>query len=169
MTDCEGHAELTPGCPECAIERLKTERDVRQRYGDRMKDERDEARRTLEGLKKLYSPEAAASLRSELAQSRALVALREHERDEAVSEGRRMCIELMRERDQARRVADALMADERAAHRAERAEAEVARLREVLRVARNALTNPHPNHVVDAEQHEALRAVDAALAGEEKP
>ncbi len=44
----------------------------------------EKAEKMLEGVKKLYSPEAAASLRSELAQSKSLVAFREHERDKAL-------------------------------------------------------------------------------------
>lgn len=42
----------------------------------------------------------------------------------------------------------------------------VAQQREALKLARNALMNPHPSHTVDAEQHEALKAVEAALAEE---
>lgn len=50
-----------------------------------------------------------------------------------------------------------------------RARAEVERLRGALEVAARALSNVHPNYTVDAEMHEALNTVRAALAGKVTP
>ena len=102
----DGYRELGAKCAELEQERDKAravalELSESARRGWEMADslhlsvreqrERAEnAERVRDGLEKFYSPEAAASLRSELAQSRALVALREHERDEALEEVKRL-------------------------------------------------------------------------------
>jgi multidrug resistance efflux pump len=79
------------------VEQLTKERDEARAELERLRvladgqrERAENAEKVRDVLKKFYSPEAAASLRSELAQSRAIVALREHERDEARAENKRL-------------------------------------------------------------------------------